>query len=84
MHFAMRNTQIFPDMIIQMAAIGEESGALDNMLTKAANYYEDEVDDTVENITTMIEPAMFVFLGVVLGGLLIAMYMPMFQMGDII
>lgn len=84
MHFAMRNTQIFPDMIIQMAAIGEESGSLDNMLTKAANYYEDEVDNTVENITTMIEPAMFIFLGLVLGGLLIAMYMPMFQMGDII
>lgn len=84
MHFAMRNTQVFPDMIIQMAAIGEESGALENMLTKAANYYENEVDNTVESITTMIEPAMFIFLGIVLGGLLIAMYMPMFQMGDIL
>lgn len=84
MNFAMRNTNIFPNMIIQMVTIGEESGNLDNMLEKAAVYYEDEVDSTVDNITTLIEPVMFVFLGVVLGGLLIAMYMPMFQMGEII
>jgi len=69
-------------MVAQMVAIGEESGALDAMLDKVANYYEDEVDSAVDGLTSMIEPAMMAFLGVVVGGMLIAMYLPLFSMGD--
>lgn len=84
MHQAMRDAKIFPNMVVQMTSIGEESGALDDMLGKAADYYEDEVDNVVDNMTSMIEPAMMIFLGVVIGGLIVAMYLPIFQMGDII
>lgn len=84
MYFAMRNTEVFPSMVVQMASIGEESGALDQMLSKAADYYEDEVDAMVDGLTSMIEPMMMAFLGVVIGGLIIAMYLPIFQMGDAI
>ena len=82
MHQAMRDTKVFPNMVIQMASIGEESGALDEMLSKSADYYEDEVDNAVDNLTAMIEPAMMIFLGVVVGGLIVAMYLPIFQMGE--
>lgn len=84
MNFAMRNTAVFPNMVIQMTGIGEESGDLDSMLNRCAEYYEDEVDMAVDNMTAMIEPAIMVFLGVVIGGLIIAMYLPIFQMGDVI
>ena len=82
MHFAMRSTGVFPNMVVQMTSIGEESGALDGMLDKAATYYEQEVDDAVDGLTAMMEPLIMAFLGVVVGGLLIAMYMPIFQMGS--
>ena len=75
---------MFPNMVVQMASIGEESGALDDMLGKAAAYYEEEVDNAVDNLTAMIEPAIMIFLGVVIGGLIVAMYLPIFEMGDAI
>lgn len=82
--FSMRQTGIFPPMAVQMTSIGEESGALDSMLDKVATYYEDEVDSAVDGLTSMMEPAIMAFLGVVVGGLLIAMYMPIFQMGKVV
>ncbi|WP_028293441.1 type II secretion system F family protein [Oceanobacter kriegii] len=82
MHFAMRATGVFPNMVIQMTSIGEESGALDTMLDKAASYYETEVDGAVDGLTAMMEPLIMAFLGVVVGGMIIAMYLPIFQMGD--
>ncbi|MCH2041470.1 MAG: type II secretion system F family protein [Saccharospirillaceae bacterium] len=82
MHFAMRATGVFPNMVIQMTSIGEESGALDTMLDKAATYFEQEVDDAVEGMTALMEPFIMSFLGVVIGGLILAMYLPIFQMGS--
>lgn len=84
MHLSMRSAKVFPNMVVQMASIGEESGALDDMLAKAADYYEDEVDNAVDNLTSMIEPAIMIFLGVVIGGLIVAMYLPIFQLGNVI
>lgn len=84
MHFAMRSTGVFPNMVIQMTSIGEESGALDSMLDKAATYFEQEVDNTVDSLTALMEPAIMAFLGVVIGGLVVAMYLPIFQMGDVV
>tara|TARA_Y100001934_G_scaffold223680_1_gene267381 strand:+ start:704 stop:1930 length:1227 start_codon:yes stop_codon:yes gene_type:complete len=81
---AMKQQQIFPNMVIQMVAIGEESGALDDMLDKAATYYEEMVDNAVEGLTSLMEPIIMSFLGVVIGGLIIAMYLPIFSMGDAI
>jgi len=83
MHQAMRMTKVFPNMVIQMTSIGEESGALDDMLGKAADYYEQEVDNAVDSLTSMIEPAIMVFLGVVIGGLIVSMYLPIFEMGKV-
>ncbi len=82
MNASIRATGVFPNMVSQMVAIGEESGALDAMLEKIASYYEDEVDNLVDGLTSMIEPLVMAFLGVVVGGMLIAMYMPIFTMGD--
>jgi type IV pilus assembly protein PilC len=82
MNAAIKATGVFPNMVIQMVAIGEESGALDAMLDKVASYYEDEVDNLVDGLTSMIEPLVMAFLGVVVGGVLIAMYLPIFAMGD--
>jgi type IV pilus assembly protein PilC len=73
---------VFPDMVCQMIAVGEATGALDVMLNKVADFYEEEVDQAVENLTSMIEPIIIVFLGVVIGGLVIAMYMPIFSMAS--
>ena len=84
MHFAMRYTEVFPNMVVQMTSIGEESGSLDAMLGKAADYYEEEVDAAVDGMTALIEPMMMAFLGVVIGGLIIAMYLPIFEMGNAI
>ncbi|TLU66741.1 type II secretion system F family protein [Thalassotalea litorea] len=84
MNLAMRNSNIFPDMVIQMVTIGEESGALDDMLAKVANVYEQEVDDAVDGLTALLEPMIMAVLGVVIGGLIIAMYLPIFQIGAVI
>lgn len=79
--FAMRQTGIFPAMALQMVNIGEESGALDAMLDKVANFYEAEVDNAVDGLTAMMEPLIMAVLGVLIGGLIIAMYLPIFQLG---
>ena len=81
---AMRDAQIFPNMVIQMVAIGEESGALDEMLGKVADWYEQQVDDAVEALTSLLEPIIMAVLGVIIGGLVIAMYLPIFKMGQAI
>jgi len=75
---------LFPNMVIQMVSIGEESGALDEMLSKVADYYEEQVDHAVDNLTALMEPAIMVFLAVVVGGLVIAMYLPIFKMGSVV
>lgn len=80
----MRATGIFPPMVTQMVAIGEESGSLDSMLDKVANIYEGEVDDAVDGLTALIEPMIMAVLGIVIGGLIIAMYLPIFEMGKVI
>ncbi len=84
LHFSMRNTNVFPNMLIQMTAIGEESGALDEMLDKAAEFYEEEVDNAVDNLTALMEPMIMAVLGVLIGGLIIAMYLPIFKMGSVV
>lgn len=84
MHFSMKQTNRFPEMVIQMVAIGEESGALDSMLAKVANIYEQEVDDAVDGLTALLEPLIMAVLGVIIGGLIIAMYLPIFQLGNIV
>ena len=81
---AMRDTNIFPNMVIQMVAIGEESGALDQMLGKVADWYEQEVDDAVDSLTSLLEPIIMAVLGVLIGGLVIAMYLPIFKMGQVV
>ena len=84
MNLAMRNCKIFPDMVIQMVAIGEESGAVDDMLSKVANVYEQQVDDAVDGLTALLEPMIMAVLGVVIGGLIIAMYLPIFEIGKVV
>jgi type IV pilus assembly protein PilC len=81
---AMTNTRLFPSMVIQMTQIGEESGSLDNMLGKIADFYEREVDDAVAALSSLLEPIIIVFLGVVIGGLVVAMYLPIFKLGAVI
>ena len=84
MHTAMRATNVFPDMVTQMVAIGEESGAVDSMLSKIATIYEAEVDDMVDGLTSLLEPIIMAVLGVVIGGLIVAMYLPIFEMGNVV
>ncbi len=84
MQAAMRDANIFPNMVVQMVAIGEESGALDSMLSKVADWYEQEVDDAVDSLTSLLEPLIMAFLGVLIGGLVIAMYLPIFKMGQVV
>lgn len=84
LQFAMRTTNLFPSMVIQMVGIGEEAGSLEEMLDKVATYYENEVDNAVDGLTSLMEPMIMAFLGVVIGGLVIAMYLPIFQMGSVI
>jgi len=81
---SLQQSGLFPNMVIQMVAIGEESGALDDMLTKVADYYEEQVDNAVDSLTALMEPMIMVFLAIVIGGLVIAMYLPIFMMGDAI
>ncbi|MGG7674440.1 type II secretion system F family protein [Pseudomonas sp. WC2] len=84
LNFSMRSTGVFPNMAVQMTAIGEESGALDDMLDKVAGFYEEEVDNMVDNLTSLMEPFIMVVLGVIVGGLVVAMYLPIFQLGSAI
>lgn len=84
LNFSMRTTGVFPSMAIQMTAIGEESGALDAMLDKVATFYEEEVDNMVDGLTSLMEPMIMAVLGVLVGGLIIAMYLPIFQLGAVV
>ncbi|MTI15463.1 type II secretion system F family protein [Sansalvadorimonas verongulae] len=84
LQFSMRNTNVFPSLAVQMVGIGEESGALDEMLDKVANYYEDEVDNMVDGLTSLMEPMIMVVLGTLVGGLIVAMYLPIFQLGSVV
>lgn len=81
---AMQNTEVFPNMVLQMTAIGEESGALDSMLSKVADFFEAEVDDAVDALASLMEPVIMVVLGTIIGGLVIAMYLPIFKMGSVV
>lgn len=81
---SMQTTGIFPTMVLQMASIGEESGSLDHMLAKAAEFYEDEVDEAVKGLSALMEPFIIVFLGGLIGGIVVAMYMPIFKLGQVV
>ncbi|MGE0874742.1 MAG: type II secretion system F family protein [Burkholderiales bacterium] len=79
---AMQNTNVFPNMVLQMCSIGEETGALDSMLSKAADFFEAEVDDAVEALSSLMEPLIMVVLGTLIGGMVVAMYLPIFKLGQ--
>jgi type IV pilus assembly protein PilC len=81
---AMENTDLFPNMVIQMIAVGEESGSLDEMSSKVADFYEEDVDNAVDNLSSLLEPMIMAILGVLVGGLVVAMYLPIFKMGSVI
>jgi type IV pilus assembly protein PilC len=80
----MENTDLFPNMVIQMIAVGEESGSLDQMSSKVADFYEEDVDNAVDNLSSLLEPMIMAILGVLVGGLVVAMYLPIFKMGSVI
>jgi type IV pilus assembly protein PilC len=81
---AMENTNLFPNMVIQMIAVGEESGSLDDMSAKVADFYEEDVDNAVDNLSSLLEPMIMSILGILVGGLVVAMYLPIFKMGSVI
>jgi type IV pilus assembly protein PilC len=81
---AMENVDLFPNMVIQMIAVGEESGSLDDMSAKVADFYEEDVDNAVDNLSSLLEPMIMAILGVLVGGLVVAMYLPIFKMGSVI
>ena len=81
---SMQNANVFPNMVLQMASIGEESGSLDSMLGKAADIYEREVDDAVDSLASLMEPLIMVVLGTIIGGLVVAMYLPIFKLGQVV
>lgn len=81
---AMTNAKVFPSMVLQMCAIGEESGSLDHMLSKAADFFEAEVDDMVNGLSSLMEPIIIVFLGTLIGGIVISMYLPIFKLGQVV
>ena len=81
---AMTNTRIFPSMVLQMCAIGEESGSIDHMLSKAADFYEQEVDDMVAGLSSLMEPIIIVILGSIIGGIVVSMYLPIFKLGQVV
>jgi type IV pilus assembly protein PilC len=81
---AMQSTGVFPNMVLQMTSIGEESGSLDHMLAKAAEFYEDEVDDMVKGLSSLMEPIIIVILGTIIGGIVVAMYLPIFKIGSVV
>jgi type IV pilus assembly protein PilC len=84
LQLSMTQTGLFPNMVVQMVAIGEESGSLDAMLAKVADFYEQEVDDAVDNLSSLLEPMIMAILGILVGGLVIAMYLPIFKMGAVV
>lgn len=84
MNMALKSSGLFPDILVQMVMIGEESGSLDTMLNKIANIYEMQVDDAVDGLSSLIEPIMMVVIGTIVGGLIIGMYLPIFQMGSVV
>lgn len=81
---AMTNANIFPNMVLQMTAIGEESGSIDHMLGKAADFYEAEVDEMVAGLSSLMEPLIIVFLGTIVGGIVVSMYLPIFKLGAVV
>ncbi|WAC73240.1 type II secretion system F family protein [Roseateles sp. SL47] len=81
---SMQSTGLFPVMVLQMSSIGEESGSLDHMLGKAADFYEEEVDDAVKSLSSLMEPIIIVFLGTLIGGIVVAMYLPIFKLGSVV
>ena len=81
LQFSMQQVNLFPHMVIQMVAIGEESGSLDAMLSKVADFYEEEVDNLIDNLSSLMEPMIMVILGTLVGGLVVAMYLPIFKLG---
>ena len=81
---AMEATELFPNMVVQMVAVGEESGSLDEMCAKVADFYEAEVDAAVDNLSSLLEPAIMAILGILIGGLVVAMYLPIFKLGAVI
>ncbi len=80
----MKETGLFPNMVVQMLAIGEETGSVDGMLAKVADFYEEEVDNMVDGLSSLLEPLIMAILGVLIGGLVIAMYLPIFKMGSVV
>ncbi len=84
LQMAMRQSGLFPNMVVQLVAIGEEAGSLDAMLAKVADFYEEEVDNAVDGLSSLMEPLIMAFLGVVIGGLVVAMYLPIFKMGQVV
>jgi type IV pilus assembly protein PilC len=80
----MENTQLFPNMVVQMIAVGEESGSLDQMASKVADFYELEVDSAVDSMSSLLEPLIMAVLGILIGGLVIAMYLPIFKLGSVV
>jgi type IV pilus assembly protein PilC len=80
----MQQTEVFPFLIIQMVAIGEESGAMDTMLSKVADFYEEDIDNAVDNLSDLLEPLIMVILGGLVGSLVVAMYLPIFKLGSVI
>jgi type IV pilus assembly protein PilC len=81
---SMQATGIFPNMVLQMSAIGEESGSLDQMLSKVADFYEQEVDEAVKGLSTLMEPIIIVILGTLIGGIVVSMYLPIFKLGQVV
>jgi type IV pilus assembly protein PilC len=81
---AMTSTGVFPSMVLQMAAIGEESGSLDHMLAKAAEFYEEEVDEMVKGLSSLMDPLIIVILGTLIGGIVVSMYLPIFKLGAVV
>jgi type IV pilus assembly protein PilC len=84
LQLAMKQRNLFPNMVVQMVSIGEESGALDDMLNKVASFYEEQVDNHVDAMSSLMEPLIMVVLGTLVGGLVVAMYLPIFKMGTAI
>jgi type IV pilus assembly protein PilC len=84
LQFAMQQTGIWPHMVQQMVAIGEEAGSMDAMLSKVADFYEEEVDNLVDNLSSLMEPIIMVILGILVGGLIVAMYLPIFKLGAVV
>jgi len=81
---SMENTGLFPNMVVQMIAVGEESGSLDTMSGKVASFYEEDVDNAVDSMSSLLEPLIMAILGVLVGSLVIAMYLPIFKLGSVV